>query len=161
MTKLRVRDLMTTEVATLQPTDTIKRAAIKLGVENVSGAPVIDNKNHLLGFVSEVEILKLIDKYQARLDKEADGRSLLEYSMDAKAEPDENLKKIMDDISSTEISSVMIRSVMVTSPDAPIMEIMRTMLELGINRIPVLEKGVLVGIISRGDITFALYKKKA
>jgi CBS domain-containing protein len=40
------------------------------------------------------------------------------------------------------------------------MEVLRTMLKMGINRIPVLEKGVLVGIISRGDIIFSLYKKK-
>jgi len=161
MTKLRVRDLMTTEVATLQPTDTIRRAAIKLGVENVSGAPVVDKKNHLLGFVSEVEILKTIDRYQRVLDKESEGRSLLDFSMDSTADSDETMKKIMDEISDTEISALMIRSVMITSPDAPIMEVMRIMVKSGFNRIPVLEKGVLVGIISRGDITFALYKKKA
>jgi len=161
MTKLRVRDLMTTEVATLQPTDTIKKAAIKLGVENVSGAPIVDNRNHLLGFVSEVEILKIIDKYQKLLDKDSGEFSLLEYSMDENSEPDEKIKDVIEEISNTEMSTIMVRSVMITSPDASIMEVMRTMMTLGINRIPVLEKGVLVGIISRGDIIFHLYKRKA
>ena len=161
MTKLKVRDLMTTEVPTLRPDDTIKKAAIRLALENMSGAPIVDNKNHLLGFVSENDILTVIMKYQSRLENNIGGDSLLDYSMDSLAESDDNLKKASEEISNIEMSSIMVRSVMTTTPDASIMEVLRIMLRLGINRIPVLEKGVLVGIISRGDIIFALYKKKA
>ena len=161
MTKLKVRDLMTTEVPTLRPDDTIKKAATRLALENMSGAPIVDNTNHLLGFVSENDILTVIMKYQSRLENNIGGDSLLDYSMDSLAESDDNLKKASEEISNIEMSSIMVRSVMTTTPDASIMEVLRIMLRLGINRIPVLEKGVLVGIISRGDIIFALYKKKA
>ncbi len=160
MTKLKVRDLMTTEVLTLRPDDTVKKAATRLALDNVSGAPIVDNKNHLLGFVSENDILKVIMKYQMRLEKDDIEGNLLDYSMDALNEPDDNLRKVAEEISNIEMSELMVRSVMTTSPDAPVIEVLRTMLSLGINRIPVLEKGVLVGIISRGDIIFALYKKK-
>ena len=160
MTKLKVRDLMTTEVLTLRPEDTVKKAAKKLALENVSGAPIVDNKNHLLGFVSENDILTVIMRYQDRLDKESANGSLLDYSMDALTDPDDRLAQASEQISNTEMSTIMVRSVMTTSPDAPIIEVLRTMLKMGINRIPVLEKGILVGIISRGDIIFALYKKK-
>jgi CBS domain-containing protein len=160
MTKLKVRDLMTTEVLTLRPDDTIKKAAIRLALDNVSGAPIVDEKNHLLGFVSENDILNTIMKYQIKLDKNNSGDRLLDYSMDSLLDNDDDLKKASEEISNIEMSSIMVRSVMTTSPDAPIMEVLMTMLRLGINRIPVLEKGVLVGIISRGDIIFALYKKK-
>lgn len=161
MTKLKVRDLMTTEVLTFRPEDTIKKAAIKLALDNMSGAPVVDNKNHLLGFLSEIDILNLIMRSQAKLDKGDGVDSLLDYSMDSTLSSDDNLKQVSEEISNTEVSSIMVRSVMTTTPDAPIIEVLRTMLRLGINRIPVLEKGILVGIISRGDIIFALYKKKA
>jgi CBS domain-containing protein len=151
---------MTTEVLTFRPTDTVKKAATKLALENVSGAPVVDNRNHLLGFVSENDILTVIMRYQSKMDKENIDGSLLEYSMDALDEPDDKLKQASEEISNIEMSTLMVRSVMTTSPDAPIMEVLRTMIKMGINRIPVLEKGVLVGIISRGDIIFSLYKKK-
>ncbi|MBO4356788.1 MAG: CBS domain-containing protein [Candidatus Methanomethylophilaceae archaeon] len=151
---------MTTEVLTLRPDDTIKKAATKLALDNVSGAPIVDNKNHLLGFVSENDILNVIMKYQARLDKQDIEGSLLEYSMDSTITPDDNLKKVADEISNIEMSTLMVRSVMTTTPDAPIIEVLKKMLTLGINRIPVLEQGILVGIISRGDIIFALYKRK-
>jgi CBS domain-containing protein len=160
MTKLKVRDLMTTEVVTLRPDDTVKKAATRLALDNVSGAPIVDNKNHLLGFVSENDILTIIMKYQQALDQKNEGDKLLDYSMDSLSEPNDNLKQISEEISNIEMSSIMVRSVMTTSPDAPIIEVLRTMLVMGINRIPVLEKGILVGIISRGDIIFALYKKK-
>ena len=160
MTKLKVRDLMTTEVLTLRPDDTIKKAATKLALDNVSGAPIVDNKNHLLGFVSENDILNVIMKYQVRLEKQDIEGSLLEYSMDSVVTPDDNLKKVADEISNIEMSTLMVRSVMTTTPDAPIIEVLKKMLTLGINRIPVLEQGILVGIISRGDIIFALYKRK-
>lgn len=160
MTKLKVRDLMTTEVLTLSPDDTIKKAATRLALDNVSGAPIVDNRNHLLGFVSENDILNVIMRYQRRLDKEDLGGNLLEHSMDSLDDSDDHLAQVAEEISNIEMSTLMVRSVMTTSPDAPVMEVLRTMLTLGINRIPVLEKGVLVGIISRGDIIFALYKKK-
>lgn len=160
MTKLKVRDLMTTEVLTLSPDDTIKKAATRLALDNVSGAPIVDNRNHLLGFVSENDILNVIMRYQRRLDKEDLGGNLLDHSMDSLDDSDDHLAQVAEEISNIEMSTLMVRSVMTTSPDAPVMEVLRTMLTLGINRIPVLEKGVLVGIISRGDIIFALYKKK-
>ena len=161
MTKLKVRDLMTTEVLTLRPDDTVKKAANRLALDNVSGAPIVDNKNHLLGFVSENDILHVIMKYQDKMDKQMAGDSLLDYSMDSVIESDDNLKKVSEEISNIQMSTIMVRSVMTTTPDAPIIEVLRLMLRLGINRIPVLEKGILVGIISRGDIIFALYKSKA
>ena len=40
------------------------------------------------------------------------------------------------------------------------MEVLKAMFEMKVNRLPVVEKGVVVGVISRGDIIFALYKRK-
>ena len=54
----------------------------------------------------------------------------------------------------------MSKTVLTTSPDAKIMEVLKVMIDLDINRVPVLEKGVLVGIVTRGDIVFSIYKRK-
>ena len=96
MSKLKVRDLMTTQLITLQPTDTIKKAAIKFAVDNISGAPVVDNRNHLLGILSENDILDIILKEQIILEKKNYDGDLLTYAMDSAAETDDNLKKIAD-----------------------------------------------------------------
>ena len=160
MSKLKVRDLMTTQVVTLQPTDTIKKATIKFAIDNISGAPVVDNRNHLLGIVSENDILRILYTYQLTLDRENRGSMMLSYSMDNSDEGDDELKKISEEISNMAIGDIMIRTVLTTSPDALIMEVLKSMIEMDVNRVPVVEKGVVIGIISRADIVFALYKKK-
>lgn len=160
MSKLKVRDLMTTQLVTLQPTDTVKKAAIKFAVDNISGAPVVDNRNHLLGILSENDILDVILKYQIVLDDENHDSVMLTYSMDSPTEPDDTLKKVSEEISNIEISNIMTRTVLTTTPDTTIMEVLRAMIEMKVNRVPVVERGVVIGIISRGDIIFALYKRK-
>lgn len=160
MSKLKVRDLMTTQVVTLKPEETIKKAVIKLALDNVSGAPVVDNRNHLMGILSENDVLELILKYQLMLDEEQSDSVMLNYSMDSSNETDERLKRISEEISNKPVSEVMTRTILTTSPDTSIMEVLKAMIEMKVNRLPVVEKGVVVGIISRGDIIFALYKRK-
>ena len=160
MSKLKVRDLMTTQLVTLQPTDTVKKAAIKFAVDNISGAPVLDNRNHLLGILSENDILNTILKYQLVLDDENHDSVMLTYSMDSPTETDDILKKVSEEISNIEVSAIMTRTVLTTTPDTTIMEVLKAMIEMKVNRVPVVEKGVVIGIISRGDIIFALYKRK-
>ena len=160
MSKLKVRDLMTTQLITLQPTDTIKKAAIKFAVDNISGAPVVDNRNHLLGILSENDILDIILKEQIILEKKNYDGDLLTYAMDSASETDDNLKKIAVDISNKPVSEVMVRTVLTTTPDTNIIEVLKAMISMDVNRLPVVEKGVVLGIITRSDIVFALYNRK-
>jgi CBS domain-containing protein len=58
------------------------------------------------------------------------------------------------------VEDLMTRTVLTTSPDEKIVMALKKMMKLNVNRLPVLEKGVLVGTISRSDIIFYIYKKK-
>ncbi|MGE0014928.1 MAG: CBS domain-containing protein [Candidatus Methanomethylophilaceae archaeon] len=157
MTQLKVRDLMTTQVVTLKPGDTVKHATIKFAVNNISGAPVVDNRNHLVGILSEDDILNLIVRRQEKMG--AGGGKMLSYPMDSEMD-NVALQDAADEVSNTKVEDIMTRSVLTTTPDAVIVDVLKAMLERKINRVPVLEKGVLVGIISRGDIVFHIYKRK-
>lgn len=159
MSKLKVRDLMTTQVVTLKPDDTVKKAVIKFALDNISGAPVVDNRNHLLGILSENDVLNIILNYQVRLEADNSSDVMLNYPMDSALE-DEKLRSVSDEISNMAVSDIMTRTVLSTTPDTTIMEVLKAMIEMKVNRLPVIEKGVLVGVITRGDIIFALYKKK-
>jgi CBS domain-containing protein len=160
MKELRVRDLMTTQVLTVKPTDTVKRATIKFAVDNVTGAPVVDNRNHVIGLITEFDILSLIMKYQDKLDKDpTTTQSLLSLPMDGDV-ADPALAEANNAISEMKVEDIMTRSVLSTSPDEEIVGALEKMLKLNVNRLPVLEKGVLVGILSRSDIIFYIYKKK-
>ena len=159
MSQLRVRDLMTTEVITVKPTDTIRQAVIRMAIDNVTGAPVVDNRNHVLGIITQTDILKLILRYQEKLDKQGAGH-LLDSPMDVSGSSDA-VSSVNKEISEMKVEDLMIHSTLYTTPDAEIIEVLRLMMKLDVGRLPVLEQGVLVGTVSRSDIIFYIYKKKS
>lgn len=160
MSQIRVRDLMTTQVITVKPTDTLRRAVLKMAVDNVSGAPVVDNRNHVLGMLSQTDILRLILKYQQKLDSGTGGEELLNESFDSDT-ADAALNSISAEFANMKVEDVMVRTTIYTTADARIIEVLKMMMSADIGRLPVLEQGVLVGTISRSDIIFAIYKRKA
>lgn len=150
---------MTTQVVTLKGTNTVKQATVKLAVDSVSGAPVIDSDHKLIGMFSETDILELVLKYQAKLNLDNPSLHILTIPMDEDIQ-DDDLRTASKEISETLVQDLMTKTVLTTTPDADIIDVVKAMVEKGVNRIPVLEKGVLVGIISRGDIIFSIYKRK-
>jgi len=159
MVKLHVRDLMTTQVLTIKGTDTLKQATVQFALHNVSGAPVVDEDGHLIGIISETDVLELVMKYQDKLSIDHPSLHMLEAPMDETA-VDEDIRKATEAISATLVKNIMTRTVLTTNPDALIVDVIEGMISKNVNRVPVIEKGVLVGIISRGDIIFSIYKKK-
>lgn len=159
MGQLKVSDIMTTQVISLLGTDTLKDATITLAVDNLSGAPVVDDDNRLIGILSECDILKVILDHEENLSSKNPVLHLLAFPMDANID-DPQLKAAADKISEIRVSDIMIRDIITTSPNAEIIDVLRLMIDSDVNRIPVLEQGVLVGIVTRGDIIFSIYKRK-
>ncbi len=157
MGQLKVSDIMTTQVISLLGTDTLKDATITLAVDNLSGAPVVDEDNRLVGILSECDILKVIMDHEVNLENPV--LHLLAFPMDANID-DPQLKEAADKISKIKVEDIMIRDIITTSPNAEIIDVLRLMIDKDVNRVPVLEKGVLVGIVTRGDIIFSIYKRK-
>ena len=159
MGQLKVRDIMTTQVITLLETDTVKDATITLAVDSLSGAPVVDEDYHLCGILSEIDILNLIMKYEAELKLENPVLHLLAFPMDTQFD-DPELEKAANKFTNTKVKDIMVKDVFTTTPDAEVVDTLALMLEKDVNRVPVLEKGVLVGIVTRSDIVFSIYKRK-
>ena len=158
MGQFKVRDIMTTQVLTLSPNDTIRDATIKFAVENISGAPVVDENYRMIGIVSENDILELIVKYDKKFSLSEASR-MLSFYMDSQID-DPVANAAAKEFSETKVSDIMTRTVLSTSPDSSIMDLLKSMINMDINRVPVLEKGVLIGVVTRSDIMFSIYKKK-
>ena len=60
ISKIKVRDLMKKPVYTIQPDLTIEEAAAVLLEKKISGLPVVDEKNQLVGIITRGDIFRVI-----------------------------------------------------------------------------------------------------
>ena len=129
MISLDVRDYMATKLITLDPDDDILSAAHILIKHEISGAPVVDSKDQMVGILTERDCMRVA--LQAEY-----------YGM-----PGGRVKEFM---------SINIKSV---KPDDSILDVAKMFIEGTYNRYPVIENERLVGQISRRDIMRALGKQ--
>lgn len=122
---MHVRDLMTTDVVAVGPTTSTRDAARMMFRYRISGLPVVDADDHLLGIITEGDFLAM------ELERAQKG--------DAPAE----------------VQDVMSQAVINVSPDLEIMDAARYMHSEGVKRVVVVEDGRMVGILSRFDIVAA------
>jgi acetoin utilization protein AcuB len=60
ISKIKVRDLMRKQVYTAKPDDTVEEAAAMLLEKKISGAPVVDVDNRLLGIITRSDIFRVL-----------------------------------------------------------------------------------------------------
>jgi CBS-domain-containing membrane protein len=141
-----VRDIMTTTVITVKKETDIHEAARLLSDYKISGMPVVDNENRVVGVVSEADILTL-----AGMKKEHTFKDVLRNII---GEP------VPARVSGNLVQDVMSMPALTTSADEDIRKVAVILDERRIKRLPVVDnQGKLIGIISRGDIVRAISKK--
>ena len=100
MRQLQVRDIMTSSVVTLREKDSLHKASVTLAVNGVSGAPVVDDREHLLGIVSCMDIIRFIKGFKDKLQLEHPTLKILTVPLDEYPE-DEDLVRAYKEISNT------------------------------------------------------------
>jgi len=64
---LRVADLMSTALVTVRPRDTVERADLDMRLAGIRHFPVVDDRNHLVGVISDRDILRAFGVADTRL----------------------------------------------------------------------------------------------
>ena len=54
---MRIEDVMTVDVMTVAPETLLRDVAVELSRRRVSGMPVVDDDGHVLGVISEADVL--------------------------------------------------------------------------------------------------------
>ena len=145
---MRVKELMETNVIHVTPDTTYKEAARLLYTHGMSGIPVLDEKGGVVGFVSEKDIVRILYPWYKSFYESPESYTDME-ARESKA----------GDIRNTRVEVFMKKNIFTVKPDDPIMKAGALMLAHDINRLPVLENGKMVGIVSRGSIYKAILKK--
>ena len=141
-----VRDVMTTEVITVAKYESIVHVAHILSERNISGLPVVDKENKVIGIITQADILSILG-----VRREHTFKDLLKHML---GEPLPERK--MGDI----VGDIMVSPPITVKGDANIAEIAQIMDDKRIRRLPVVDdENRLIGIISRADILKAVIRK--
>jgi CBS domain-containing protein len=159
MSELKIRDVMTSNVVTLRGYDTLKDATVTFALDGISGAPVIDDEGRLIGILSETDILDFVKQYQEKMRMAYPSMSFITLPFDELMD-DEELAKTYSDISNTKVEEIMTKAVLTVTPDTDVAEAIEGMMRKEVNRVPVIEQDKVVGIVTRGDIIWSMYRSK-
>lgn len=136
------RDVMTASVVTVRPDTDVRDIAALLLERRISAVPVTDDGGHVLGIVSEGDLINRPDG-----DTSHRGSWWLELVRGAESQALDYLKT-----HGRRAEDVMTREVISVSEDTPISEIASLLEKRHIKRVPVLREGRLAGIVSRADL---------
>ena len=137
---VRVGDVMTRDVVSVTPDTPLKDVAAALVERGISGLPVCDADGAVVGVLSEADLLVK----QGGSPERSGG--LFAWLVETASAPD--LAKLRAHTAGEAMTSP---AVTVETASA-VSEAARTMVSLGVNRLPVVEDGRLVGIVTRADL---------
>jgi CBS-domain-containing membrane protein len=144
--KIAVGDVMTKSVITAKGGSDIHEVSALLSRYRISGLPVVDEENHVIGVVSEADILLM-----AGMEKGHTFKDILKHLLGDPLPKRKHGDRIEDIMSSPAVT---------TGPEADIREVAGILESKRIKRLPVVDsENRLLGIISRADIVRAMSRK--
>lgn len=177
-----LRDLMSTDVQSLHPSDSLRDAADLLTAEHITGAPVAEG-GKVIGVLSATDLLHLVVSTPGAPSRRDEGTGWGSFDEPA-AEPyldeedqagsvyftdlwenagadvlerfEQTDRPEWDVLEEHTVSEAMSRGLFSLAPDTPVEEAARYMLEHEIHRVLVLEDDELVGVVSTTDLVRAV-----
>jgi CBS domain-containing protein len=145
-----VREVMTTDVLTFRPDETVEEAYRRLAERSVDGGPVAYDNGEVVGMLTTDDLLVQETKLHYPTVVSLFGAYLELPSAHRKFE--QELRKAVG----ATVGDVMTSHVDSCSPDDTLERAATLMHEHDVSRLPVIEAGALVGIIARGDVLRAV-----
>lgn len=143
------KDIMSKDVITIRKSASIEEIAKLLIEKNISGVPVVDDSNSIIGIVTKNDLI-----YK---DVEVKFPSYVEFLggifyLESVKHYEEKLKKFL----ANSAEDIMTSEVVTINENTDVKEIAEAMVEKGITKLPVIRDNKLVGIVTRGDILKSL-----
>jgi CBS domain-containing protein len=149
--ELTVADIMTKNVKTARSNDSVAAVAKILSDNDISALPVCDDQGVVVGMLSEGDLLRPVGKANAA--KRAWWLNLLAEGTDLAPSFLESLR-----VENRPAHELMVSPAITTTPQASIPEVADLLVNHRIKRLPVVEGGKLIGIVSRADLIRVLAK---
>ena len=144
-----VHEVMSTGLVTVNKTDTVRSAVIKMMNRHCGALPVVEGDAQLIGMVTLRDVLlPLYPNYGDYIHDNVHSRNFVEM--------EEGYLEALGG----KVEEIMSRNPVTVAPHDPILEAASYMGLKKFRRIPVVDKGVLVGMVSIGDINRGLFFEK-
>ncbi len=146
---MNAADIMTKPVISVAPEATIAEAARLMLQHRISGLPVTDKSSAVVGVVTEGDLLR-----RAELGTERHRPRWIELLIGPG-----RLARDYVDAHARKVGEVMTENVVSVTPQDILPDIVRLMETRHVKRLPVIEDGRLVGIVSRANLVRALVRR--
>ena len=142
---MKVREIMATDVVTVRRDTSVNDIARLMSERDIGGIPVVDDAHRVVGIVTELDMIIR----NTRLEMPAfiqilDGRIPLETPG--------HYRKRLQHMLGTHAADIMTAEVVAIGPDDTVEDLAELMVKRRLNPVPVVENGILVGIVSRADL---------
>jgi CBS domain-containing protein len=142
---MKAYDIMNSNVYKVKQEDSV-RSVIEMFIEyGISGLPIVNDRNEIVGYVSDGDIMRHIGKHK---DIVFDIIFYMEIVKGDDLEFEDRIRKILD----LNVMEIAKKTVETISWEEEIENIAAILGKKQIKKLPVERNGVLVGIISRGDV---------
>jgi CBS domain-containing protein len=150
MPELTVADIMDSDIVTASPDDDVETLIKLLREHELPGVPVVEDGD-LVGIVTDGDLILRSDDADLHLP-----HYLELFGGVVFLEPLKHLEDKLRKAFATKVSDMMTRDVLTIAPTATVREAARKISSSGHNRLPVVDDGRLVGVVTRVDCLDAL-----
>jgi CBS domain-containing protein len=148
---LTVRDIMDAEPVTVRPTDDVETVVRILRRHELPGVPVINEGGRCVGIVTEADLVLADEQGDLHIPHYIELFGGVVF-LEPLHRFEERLKKAF----ASKVADLMTEDPVTIEPDASVAEAGRLIVRRGHNRLPVVEHGRLVGVVTRVDVLEAL-----
>jgi len=149
---MNASDVMTITVITVKPDATVQEAAKILLTNGISGVPVVDDSTTLVGIISEGDLLRRAPEGAwPKAWGPPPRRGWAKLLMDEDVCDREYVT-----LPGRKVADIMTREVLLAEPETSVSDIAALMVRHRIKRVPIVQHGKIVGMVSRQDIVQAL-----
>lgn len=148
---MKASDIMVTQVVTVAPDAPVREVAKLMVERRISGLPVVDGGGKVVGVVSEGDLIR---RPELGTDEQPSAWLRIFLSADDRARDFVKTHGLR-------ARDVMSGPAIAVSPEATLAEVVRLLERHHIKRLPVVDHGKLVGLLTRTDMLRALLARQA
>ncbi|MDO7904829.1 CBS domain-containing protein [Paenibacillus sp. JX-17] len=148
---MKAHEMMITQVYKVKESDTVQNVIEKFLKYRISGLPVVNERNEITGYISDGDIMRYIGRHEDRVIDS------LYYLYVIQGDHD-NFEGRLQKLLKMNVMMIAQKKVIKIDWDEEIDKIAATLGKKHIKKLPVERNGVLVGIVSRGDVIRYAFK---